>query len=138
MTIKKTVTQDMNVKTLHIHAGIRFWGDATVNGQRDRNGTLIPCRDDNYWNPIIEVDSGKIINWRENTKADIQYELWRDIKCTFFDSEGNEVLKIEGYMPDLMLPTGYGYSNLILMDVDENGVIQRWNPDLFDFDDTGK
>jgi len=41
-TIK--VEKEVDIKTLHVQANVRYWEDATVNGVEDEEGTLMPCR----------------------------------------------------------------------------------------------
>ncbi len=137
MTIKKTITQEIEVKTLHVEAVVRYWQDAYVNGVTDEEGNLIPCRDGDSWRPIIDIETGIIINWTHGIKADIHYKVCDEGTYTLKDSDGEEVIKINGYVPNLMSPKANGYGDYIIMDIDEVGVIQHWNPDLSDFDDTG-
>ena len=52
MKVKLNIQQDFEVKYLLAEAGVRYWEDAMVNGEEDTEGSLIPCRDGEYWKPI--------------------------------------------------------------------------------------
>ena len=109
VTVQKT--QEVEAKTLHIDAGVRYWEDATVNGVEDENGTLIPCKVGDYWKPVIDIDSGKILNWKVGVKADIHYKVCDDGVYTIKDAEGNLLLRHEGYVRNIACPNGEGFGD---------------------------
>lgn len=132
--IKKEV--ELEAKTLHVKAGVRYWEDATVNGVEDTEGDLIPCRiedDDEYWFPVIDIDTGVITNWEQGKTADIHYKVCDDGSYFVFDENEKEIAKKDGYVPDTMCPEGGGYGDYIIMKVDENGLINNWKFDISDF-----
>lgn len=45
MKITIKVEKEVEIKTLEVRAGVRYWEDATVNGNEDSEGELIPCRE---------------------------------------------------------------------------------------------
>lgn len=53
------------MKTLIVEAGVRYWEDATVNGVEDSDGTLIPFRAGGNWCPIIDIGTGRVLDWTE-------------------------------------------------------------------------
>lgn len=129
--IKKSV----EVAFLQVSAGVRSWEDATVNGQEDTEGNLIPCRNGDYWEPWIDVNTGQIMNWTQGIKADIHYKVCDDGKYTLQTITGTAIKIKEGYVPDIMCPSGQGYGDYIIMKVDENGMIEQWKPTLSGFSD---
>lgn len=135
--MKVTVTKKIEVEvvTLHVLAGVRYWIDATVNGVEDVTGELIPCRNGDSWEPVIDLESGRISNWEIGKTADIHYKVCDDGKYLLKDAEGNIVVSLDGYVPIMMDPDGGGYGDYIIMRIDENGVIANWKPDLEDFND---
>ena len=135
MLIELNVKKKFQVEYLQVAAGVRYWEDATVNGVEDKDGSLIPCRDGDYWRPIIELDTGKIVNWQKGIKADIHYKVCDDGTYTLIDSTGESVKLIDGYVPSIMSPKENGYGDYIIMDVDEDGFIQGWACDLSSFED---
>lgn len=130
-TIK--VEKEVDIKTLTVKAGVRYWEDATVNGQEDTDGNLIPCADGDYWCPEIDIDKGIITNRKEGLQADIHYKVCDDGTYTLKDAEGNVVKEIDGYVPDIMCPEEKGDGDYIIMKVDESGKIANWKPLINDF-----
>jgi len=132
--IKKEVSVD--IKTLHIRAGVRYWEDATVNGVEDTDGHLIPCRviDNDDWLPVIEIETGKIRNWKQGVTADIHYKVCDDGDYYLMSEDENthEIHK-NGYVPSCLSINGNGYGDYIIMKVDENGIIEDWKFDIDDF-----
>lgn len=128
-TIKKKIKIEVDLKTLHVRAGVRYWEDATVNGQEDADGTLIPCRDDanENWLPVIELETGKIRNWKKGTIADIHYKVCDDGDYYLMseDEEDSELSK-SGYVPDCLAINDNGYGDYIIMHVDSDGLIKDW------------
>lgn len=131
LTIKKEV--EVDVKTLHVRAGVRYWEDATVNGVEDEQGDLIPCRDGEDWKPIINIETGQITNWEEGKIADIHYKICDDGDYYLKDDKDEEIIHQEGYVPKLLCPEENGYGDYIIMKVDENGFIKNWKFDVSDF-----
>jgi hypothetical protein len=130
-TIK--VEKEVELKTLHVAAGVRYWEDSEVNGVTDDDGELMPCRTGETWLPIIDIDSGKIINWKQGVKASIHYKVCDNGHYELKDEEGNTCLEIDGYVPSCMSPKESGYGDYIIMDIDENGQIADWEFDINDF-----
>lgn len=150
LTIKKPI--DFEAKYLKVDAGVRYWNDARVNGVEDTDceetvgAPTVPCAE--YvgerssvlcgsswrWRPVIDIDSGKIINWKQGVTADIHYKVCDDGVYTVTDQEGNEIVSLEDYVPEIMCPADEGYGDYIIMYVDENGIIEGWdNRKILDF-----
>lgn len=137
MKVTITVKKEVEVKTLHVEAGVRYWGDAEINGEPDtENGNNIPCKEGDTWNPIIDLQTGQILNWEQGKKADVHYKVCDNGSYFLKDAEGNTVLSIEqDYVPSILCPKEAGYGDYIIMDIDENGFIQDWEADLSHFID---
>ena len=133
MKVTIRVEKEFEAKTLHVRAGVRYWEDATVNGEEDSTGLLIPCRIDENWCVDIDIDSGQITNWINGNVANIHYKVCDDFDCCIYDEEGNEILRYDGYVPKTLSPERNGYGDYIKMKVDENGFIKNWNFDISDF-----
>jgi hypothetical protein len=133
MKMKIKVTKDVEVKTLHVEAGVRYWEDATVNGVEDGAGDLIPFREGDYWKPVIDIETGKVLDWPQGVKADIHYKVCDDGAYTLKDENGETIKMIDGYVPKIMSPGGIGYGDYIIMRIDEQGQIDNWQPTLREF-----
>lgn len=138
MEIELTVTKKFDVSTLRVSAGARYWEDATVNGKEDTDGTLIPFRNNDYWQPVIDLESGIIQDWPKGTTAEIHYKVCDDGMYQLKSESGEIIKSIRGYVPDILCPKDSGYGDYIIMDIDGNGQIQDWEVDLSGFIDSDK
>ena len=127
MNITVKVKKDVEVVFLQVKADVRYYEDATVNGVEDTEGDLIPCKEGETWMPKIDLATGKILNWKQGTTADIHYKVCDAGTYELLDKDDNVVISIDGYVPDIMCPEGEGFGDYIIMKVDENGVIAKWN-----------
>lgn len=146
LTINKPVNYE--AKFLKVDAGVRYWNDAKVNGVEDTdveetgNAPTIPCAEyigeqnrvlrenDWRWRPIIDIDEGKIVNWKQGVTARIHYKVCDDGIYEVIEANGNVVAAYEGYVPNIMCPAGKGFGDFIIMNVDENGIIEGWKKEL--------
>jgi len=137
MEIQLKIKKTFKVKTLKLDVEPRYWEDATVNGKEDTDGDLIPLRFGDSWKPIIEIDTGMILNWEFGNVADIHYKVCDAGIYSLCDEDGNLIVEKEGYVPSVLDLTREGYGDYIIMKIDENGQIQNWNNnrelDLEDF-----
>ncbi len=134
MKIKFKVEQEFDAKILVVAAEVRYWEDASVNGQSDENGDLIPCRDGETWCPRIDIETGKILNWEQGKTAEVHYKVVDCCGWSIKDASGEVILyKEDGYVPSTLCPKESGYGDYIIMDIDENGFIQKWHFDIDDF-----
>lgn len=152
LTIKKPI--DFEAKYLKVDVGVRYWNDARINGvegtdcEETKGAPTIPCAEyvgeqnrvlrgsDWRWRPVIDIDEGKIVNWKEGVTASIHYKVCDDGIYKVTDADGNEIVSLEGYVPDIMCPADKGYGDYIIMYVDENGTIEGWdNRKILEFAD---
>jgi hypothetical protein len=126
--------QEVEVKTLIASANVRYWEDSTINGKEDTEGTLTPFRNGDCWNPTIDLESGVVLNWPTGTVADIHFKVCDEGVYQLANSDGKIVKEIEGYVPGIMCPEDSGYGDYIIMKIDANGKINKWNIDLSDFE----
>jgi len=135
MKIELKVKKVVEVKTLQVNANVRYWIDGQVNGESDtESGDNVPCRDGENWCPEIDIETGKILNWKPGTTAEIHYKVVDGCGWSLKDENGEAVLFAEdGYVPDTLSPKESGYGDYIIMDIDENGMIADWRFDIRDF-----
>jgi hypothetical protein len=127
-----TIEKEVDIKTIEVRAQV-YWEDATINGVEDTEGTLTPCREGDLWCPVIDIDSGIILNWTKGVKADIHFKVCDRGSYYLKDADGNVVLSRENdYVPNSLIPGEYG--DYIIMTIDEDGKISNWSPSLDDFD----
>jgi hypothetical protein len=101
-TIK--IEQEVDVKFMIVQANVRYWEDGEVNGIEDTEGDLMPCRDGDNWSPTIEIETGRITNWKQGTKASIHYKVCD--RCFFQLQDVNDriVIEVNGYVPGCLSP----------------------------------
>ena len=111
-------------------AGVRYWEDATVNGQQDTDGTLIPFRTNEYWCPVIRLSDGCLMDWPAGMTADIHFKVCDDGEYWLLDQFRRRIAKWSGhYVPDSFYCHGdTGYGDYIIFKVGADGRIEGWNP----------
>ena len=135
MKITIKVKKEFEVKYLKAKCGVRYWEDATVNGEEDKDGVLIPCRDGDYWCPIIDIETGLITNWLKGHEASIHYKVCDDGEYSLLDSDMGEIITIADYVPKMLCPKRGGYGDYVIMDVDRDGKIIDWKANLTEFEE---
>lgn len=113
---------------IEVEAGVRYWEDATINGQEDTNGTLTPFRKGNDWCPVIRLSDGVIMDWPSGTTADVHFKVCDDGEYWLLDAQHQRIAKWAGYYvpDDFLCHGGNGYGDYIILKVDANGVIKNW------------
>lgn len=125
MKAKFTVTKEFDVEYLFVEAGVRYWEDATIDGIQDEDGN-IPCRDGDCWKPLININTGKIINWTQGVRANIHYKVCDNGTYKLLDVNMELIKKIRDYVPKMLSPKEEGWGDYIIMDIDTDGQIQDW------------
>lgn len=136
MKIKVKIVKEIEVTQLLVDAYPRYWEDAEVNGIKDVNGDLIPCRVGDAWRPLIDLDSGKVTNWKKGVVAKIHFKVCDRGSYRLIDSNGQAHLSIEeSYVPSILCPERGGYGDYIIMNIGENGQIENWfdKPPIHEF-----
>ena len=133
MKIELKAKKEFDVKYLLAEVGARYWEDSDVNGDEDTNGDLIPCRDGDYWKPLIELETGKILNWEIGKTAKIHYKSCDDNIFKLLDKDKNIIKEIEGYVIDMMSPAENGFGDYVIMNIDANGIIDAFEPSFEEF-----
>lgn len=144
MKITVTRKEEVEVTTMRVHAGVRYWCDATVNGVKgvEGSGTKegenedpgIPLRDGDTWKIDIDIDTGVIRDWPQGTTASVHYKVCDAGNYYLLDSTGNVVASREdNYVPGSLCPKREGHGDYIIMDIDATGKIDGWDPDLEEF-----
>lgn len=127
--MKITVQREIEVTHLVASMGVRYWEDATVNGVKDTAGELIPLRVGDRWDLVINLETGKITGWPQGTTASVHYKVCDN--GSYQLHPGGDV-HAQCYVPYCLSPKENGHGDYVIMDIDENGVIQDWEPDLGD------
>lgn len=125
----------MDATTILVDSYVRYWEDTDVNGQPDDSDTpKIPCAvksdcGDYYWKPIIDIETGQILNWQQGVTANVHYNVCDEFACKVLEQIAgitNLIKDYEGYVPAFMCTKGEPDGDYIVMDIDENGYIKDW------------
>lgn len=133
MKVELMIKTSLEVAYIAVDAEVRYWDDATVNGVEDKDGTLIPMRVGEYWKPLIELETGRVIDWPEGITADIHYKVCDQGIYTLLDPCRRPVARYKSdYVPSEVLCFGKtGQSgNYIIMKIDATGHVVGWSPKI--------
>ena len=120
---------------LVIEANVRYWEDATVNSVEDADGSLIPFRKGDLWTPVIELATGRILDWPQNVVAKIYYKVCDAGEYWLAANDGTLLSKLRDcYVPSFLSVGDNGYGDYIIMRVDSDGRIRDWEPPVI-YDD---
>jgi hypothetical protein len=134
--VKIKETKEVEIRFLQVEAGVRYWEDATINGEDDKEGNM-PCRNGDYWCPFINVKTGQIVNWSKGLhEATIHYKVCDEGTYTLIDHDAKEVLKLQdAYVPSCLSIGSNGYGDYIIMEISKNGFIKDWKFKPSDFEE---
>lgn len=128
MKFKVRTTVEKEVKYLQVNATVRSWDNTEVNGEHDtEDGDNIPCKDGDDWKPLIELKTGKILNWEKGKTADVHYKVCDAGTYILLDETKKEITRIEGYVPDGLDVAEEGHGDYIIMCINEDGSIINWD-----------
>jgi len=131
MKIEMREITEYEAKSLKVNANIRYWEDIRLNGEEEGNedGAGVPCKNGESWCPIIDIDSGIIVNWVLGVTADIHAKVCDDGSYAVLDSDGEVLYSGENcHVPDILDTSDRGFGDYIIMKVDETGKIADWKP----------
>jgi hypothetical protein len=112
---------------IEVEAEVRYWEDASVNGEDDESGTLMPFRFADKWCPVIRLSDGWIVGWPEGTEADVHYKVCDAGEYWLAAEEGRIAKWAGGYVPDEFLCHGEaGYGDYIIMKIGKDGRVKGW------------
>jgi hypothetical protein len=132
MTMKQDLAVLAKAEYIEVSAEVRYWEDATVNGQEDTDGSLIPFKSGLLWKPVIRIADGVVMNWPQGTVASIHYKVCDAGEYWLLDAEKKRIAKASGYyVPDGLCHGDTGCGDYIIFDVDGSGQIAKYSkPDI--------
>lgn len=119
---------NMKATYIEVSAGVRYWEDAAVDCVEDADGSLIPMRKGDNWEPVIRLADGAIMEWPDGVTADVHYKVCDAGEYWLLDDERRRVAKWAGfYVPNDFLCHGdNGYGDYIIFKVGPDGLIEGW------------
>lgn len=138
MIFDRAVKQQVEVATLHASIGVRYWEDASVNGTTDdHDAPAMPLIRDGRWELMIDLATGRIDGWPKGTTAETHYKACDDGVYRLLTPNGDEVCKLDGYVPSMLDTEGYGYGDYVILTIGADGLIEGWCADLSYFNGGG-
>jgi hypothetical protein len=122
---------------VEVDADVRYWEDARINGEADTEGK-IPLRKGDAWQPIIELATGRVLNWPAGIEANIHYKVCDGGEYWLLDAEHKRIAKLASYyVPDILCVGEYGYGDYIILKISGEGVVIGWEEPHLDADEWG-
>lgn len=94
-----------------------------------------PMRTGDIWEAVIDLSEGRVLYWPQGqTLSFTDMKVCDQGTYILFDADSNGITRIEGYVPNKLLPGKYG--DYLSLDIDETGKITNWldRPSLKDFE----
>ena len=154
MNIKMKATVDQEVRYLKASLGVRYWVDCKYsedNGQtwhknfddtaeeNERTKNLTPCvvrkdigyNESDYLELIIDLEEGKVLNWKDGFCLNTYYKVCDDGEYVFLDGNMNEVVNItkeyeQYYVPEFLSIEDHGYGDYVHINIDGTGHIEHF------------
>lgn len=125
MKQKVRVTKEIDFKYCILDVAVRYDEEDIPND--------FPFRVGDVWNPKIDIDNATIVDWPIGDEFKLHMKVCDQGTYTLLDSDENEVVQIDGYVPHGLIPGSYG--DYIEMDIDGYGKILNFpsSPNVDDF-----
>lgn len=123
MNIRVFKLHTFDCKRVTIKSEIKFWKDSYVDGTEDTEGTRIPFREGNIWNPTINLEEGKIEDWEIGKTANVNYKTVDGNSYEFKMDNGDSICLYNQYVASFLDPKEQGYGDYITLNIDKNGYI---------------
>ena len=130
MRVEAQVPHEFEVAAIKISAQVRYWEDAQVDNAVDVDGSKIPLRNGDCWEPVVDLEMGRIRNWPDGVVASVHYKVCDAGVYELLDAQDRTIAVRDGYVPAVLSPGGGGYGDYIIMDIGGDGVIANWSAEI--------
>lgn len=155
MKVTVNIPQEIDLRYLRATMGVRYWVDCDyseddgktwegdfddTDEESERVKNIIPCvvkkdignKPDDYWELLIDLNEGKVINWPKGFCIKTYFKVCDDGEYVFLDEGKNEVINItesfdQCYVPDFLALEDSGYGDYVIINIDENGKIEHFD-----------
>lgn len=132
MKIKIVKEVEVEACLIDVDAHIRYLEDISFEHDNDwcdcnADDSECPCIEGHQWRPIININTGRIINWDAPIKCHVFANVCDEFKCKIKGLNGEDIITYEGYVPSFMAIEDNGYGDYIDMIVEEDGTIKDWH-----------
>lgn len=134
MKLIKNEQKEVEFKYLQVDVDPRYWEDAEINGESDEDGDNVPFKVGSQWQPLIDLESGSVVNWPNGVNASFHFKVCDEGEYYLLD-ESKEIVATHNnhYVPDGVLCYGdNGYGDYIIFSVYENGKIINYEQPMLE------
>ena len=125
------VSKDVEIKYVVIDIAPRYIGDS----EDDDMPSDFPLLNEEktQWRAKVNIDTGIIEGWPHGDAREMFVKVCDAGIFSLLDAQGNELAKLDGYVPHGVVPGEYG--DYVSLKIDENGRITNWpkSPDVDEF-----
>ena len=116
-----------DARYLAVSVPVYHWDDSILDGDEDLEGRM-PCRRGDLWEPLIELATGKIVNWTAGHTARVSHKVRDEGQYWLLDQHKARIARWkDAYVPnDLLHMGGNGFGDYIFLPVDADGQILDW------------
>lgn len=116
--MKYTVNRPVEIEIMFVQVSlpVRYEEEDITNDFPLRNGEM--------WNATIEIDTGRILEWPQGVKGELNMKVTDAGVYVLLDKDKQEIARREDYVPDI-IPGRYG--DYVELDINEEGIITNWS-----------
>lgn len=136
--------QELDIKYVCADLNVRYWEDGDINGEEDISyeeqekgeKPRMPLAEENpdarylsnkyHWVIKIDIETGNVVGWPNGVRADVHYKVCDEGTYWLEDVDGNEIHKIDDYVPELFDFCNDSYGDYVIMTINEEGHIEEW------------
>lgn len=127
------VEKEVEISKVLIEIQPRYIGDS----ESDDMPTDFPLLNDKKtkWIASVNIDTGAIEGWPQGERRSIHVKVCDQGFYSLIDSDGDCIVRIDGYVPHGVVPGSYG--DYVELKIDKEGIITNWpkHPDISAFFD---
>jgi hypothetical protein len=113
------IEQEIDIKYVKVHLPVRY-NDEDMPYD-------FPLRDGDWWDALIDIDLGKIIDWPQGKTGSFYMKVCDEGSYYLLDANHKDIAKIEvDYVPNQLLPPRNEYGDYVNLKIDETGIITNW------------
>lgn len=130
MKVKLLTGTETEAKYIAFYVKPMWHGYISVTSDSlSRDGRDMPCLCNNIWCPILDLDTGEIINWKEGCSADILIENTDACYASLMDANKKVLARAENenfYCGNDSKPDDPYYYFAFKWSIDSNKKIKNW------------
>jgi len=131
MKTKVNMEVEIDVKKIVIEVSLRGVG----GDEDDDMPTDFPGLNEQKtnWKAVIDIDTGQIEGWPVGDERELFIKVCDAGIYTLFDAESKQIVQMDGYVPNGVVPGEYG--DYIELEIGGDGIIKNWptSPDISEF-----